>query len=323
MYRSVLGSFAICLVLTACSGQATPVPSSPSPRPHSTLQPPTPAATGYREVTQPTPAVALETAAEQAFISWAQEQSMPYDNAALEVVWNDGTYAKMRVWAQFRSEKAVGWADQWATLECRNVGGQWQCPSWFSFRRVDWDTLWSEKADRGPIVAIDKKNGISLDCPQGWAVVVASALPSFLEERFLTGGTLVVVCNRVEAHDRETCVKIMRIRQEPEVIDGQVQLDQPEYAQYASLADVEEELVRASPGVDFGRETIGGVPALTFGPFHSDYHWMDDRLGESAVIRWWLLYKGVLHEVVAVTLPESMDENEAALRSIVGSMRFE
>jgi hypothetical protein len=68
-----------------------------------------------------------EAAASAAFEIWAQEQGMPYQTMTYQVLTNDGTFATVRITAYFREAIEADWLENEAEIECRNVGGDWQC----------------------------------------------------------------------------------------------------------------------------------------------------------------------------------------------------
>lgn len=78
-----------------------------------------------------------EQAARSAFEKFAQGQSVPYKDVSIKTVNNDGTYAIIRVIAWFRPSAQSDWLEQYADLEVRNVGGQWQANTWMSFQFTD------------------------------------------------------------------------------------------------------------------------------------------------------------------------------------------
>ncbi|MBC7347774.1 MAG: hypothetical protein H5U00_10065 [Clostridia bacterium] len=74
-----------------------------------------------------------EAAAKAAFELWAQQVGMPYRNDRYTVLSNDGTFATVRIIAQFRETAESEWLEQQAIVECRNVGGKWQANAWMYF----------------------------------------------------------------------------------------------------------------------------------------------------------------------------------------------
>ena len=81
--------------------------------------------------------VGAEQAASRAFEKFAQEQGVPYKDVSVKTISNDGTYATVRVTAWFRSSAVSDWLEQYADIEVRNVGGQWQADIWMSFKITD------------------------------------------------------------------------------------------------------------------------------------------------------------------------------------------
>ena len=82
----------------------------------------------------PTPDTAVATAAEQAFEAWAQGQGEPYRDVQITVEENDGYFAQVRAIAWFRPARVAPWEEREAVVECRQVGGTWQCDEQFEFR---------------------------------------------------------------------------------------------------------------------------------------------------------------------------------------------
>lgn len=68
-----------------------------------------------------------EAAAKAAFEIWAQRGGRPYQNVTYQILTNDGTFATVRVLADLRSAAEAPWLENEAQIECRNVGGEWQC----------------------------------------------------------------------------------------------------------------------------------------------------------------------------------------------------
>jgi len=71
-----------------------------------------------------------QVAAKEAFEQWAQQAGIPYRDVRYETLRDDGTYAAVRIVAQFRQAADAPWLENEAEVECRKVGEQWQCESW-------------------------------------------------------------------------------------------------------------------------------------------------------------------------------------------------
>jgi len=86
---------------------------------------------------QPTPTaqrpVAPEAVARDAFERWTQATGTPFRNVESIVLSDDGTFAVVRITAEFRQTAESDWVEMEAKLECRNVGGNWQANPSFVF----------------------------------------------------------------------------------------------------------------------------------------------------------------------------------------------
>lgn len=75
-----------------------------------------------------------ESVARLAFYEWAKNTNQPYKDETFGEVANDGTYATVRVTAWFRPSAESDWIEQYADIEVRNVGGQWQTRPFMAFQ---------------------------------------------------------------------------------------------------------------------------------------------------------------------------------------------
>jgi formylglycine-generating enzyme required for sulfatase activity len=75
----------------------------------------------------PTPANSVEPLAEATFTEWASGNGEPYRDVQVSEESNDGFFAGVRVRAWFRPSVAAPWEEREALVECRQVGGVWQC----------------------------------------------------------------------------------------------------------------------------------------------------------------------------------------------------
>lgn len=73
----------------------------------------------------------VEQAALTAFEGWA---TLPYRREAAVIVQNDGTYATVKITAEFRPTADSAWLAAEAAIECRRIGGDWQCDNNFNFQ---------------------------------------------------------------------------------------------------------------------------------------------------------------------------------------------
>jgi formylglycine-generating enzyme required for sulfatase activity len=81
----------------------------------------------------PTSSAAVEAAVQEAFEAWAKEAGEPYRDMIVKVEENDSFFAQVQVIAWFRPSRAAAWEERAAQIECRQVGGKWQCDRQFSF----------------------------------------------------------------------------------------------------------------------------------------------------------------------------------------------
>lgn len=63
-----------------------------------------------------------------------------YKDETFKELANDGTYATVRVTAWFRPSAQSDWIEQYADVEVRNVGGQWQTSPFMPFRPTQAET---------------------------------------------------------------------------------------------------------------------------------------------------------------------------------------
>lgn len=88
---------------------------------------------GLVEVKRNSPEAAVKTE----FEIWTQRQGTPYRNVRYTSLNNDGTFATIRVVAEFRETAQADWTELQTDIECRQVGGQWQCDDFFVFQLSD------------------------------------------------------------------------------------------------------------------------------------------------------------------------------------------
>ncbi|MFM7173433.1 MAG: hypothetical protein ACKO4U_10420 [Caldilinea sp.] len=81
----------------------------------------------------PTSANLVEPVAEAAFNEWATNNGEPYRDVQVTEESNDGFFATVRVFALFRPSADAPWQEREAYIECRQVGGSWQCDRDFRF----------------------------------------------------------------------------------------------------------------------------------------------------------------------------------------------
>jgi hypothetical protein len=70
--------------------------------------------------------------ADSSFQVFATSAGTPYQNVHYEVLNNDGTYANVKITAQFRLSESSDWTEHETTIQCRKVGNEWQCDSIFT-----------------------------------------------------------------------------------------------------------------------------------------------------------------------------------------------
>lgn len=75
-------------------------------------------------------------AAKATFEQWAQQMGIPFRNDTYAVTTNDGTFATVLITAEFRESVGADWLEKSTDLQCKNVGGEWQCDRWFDFRQT-------------------------------------------------------------------------------------------------------------------------------------------------------------------------------------------
>lgn len=67
-----------------------------------------------------------EQAARTAFDQFAKIQGIPYQDISLQTLKNDGTYATVRITVWLRPSAQSDWTEEYADVEVRNIGNQWQ-----------------------------------------------------------------------------------------------------------------------------------------------------------------------------------------------------
>lgn len=67
----------------------------------------------------------------RSFEDWV---SIPYRDVKVSVVENDGTFAKVLVTAEFLESPESEWMAKEANIDCRKVGREWQCDTYFYFQ---------------------------------------------------------------------------------------------------------------------------------------------------------------------------------------------
>lgn len=72
-------------------------------------------------------------AATSAFEQWAKNNGEPYRDVQAAVKESDGFFATAQVIAWFRPQRESPWEEREAQVECRKVGGVWQCDARFVF----------------------------------------------------------------------------------------------------------------------------------------------------------------------------------------------
>ncbi len=75
----------------------------------------------------PAPDSSLVNLALTGFEEWAVANGEPYRDVQAAVLDNDGYFAAVRLAAWFRPERSAPWEEREAVVECRQVGGVWQC----------------------------------------------------------------------------------------------------------------------------------------------------------------------------------------------------
>jgi ligand-binding sensor domain-containing protein/CBS domain-containing protein len=128
----------------------------------------------------PTPDASVMDAARQSFEAWAQRQGEPYRDAQVAVMGNDGYFAQVRVTAWFRPDQAAPWEEREASVECRQVGGAWQCDQRFAFRLTEGEQARRAEATR---VAVTQATATA----QARATDVAMAQATSAAQAALTG----------------------------------------------------------------------------------------------------------------------------------------
>lgn len=93
---------AVALLLTACGGPPAPPPLPPN---------------------------AAVAAARAAFTTWAADNGEPYRDQQVVEEADDGVFAQVHITAWFRPTADADWEERETRLECRKVGGEWQCDS--------------------------------------------------------------------------------------------------------------------------------------------------------------------------------------------------
>ena len=81
----------------------------------------------------PTPDSSLALLALDGFEEWAADNGEPYRDAQATVVDNDGFFATVQLVAWFRPQRSAPWEEREALVECRQVGGVWQCDAYPDF----------------------------------------------------------------------------------------------------------------------------------------------------------------------------------------------
>jgi len=114
------GTFIPSPVVTTPREAMTPVPTFTR-----TSTPPS------KEITS-TPS-ALDAEVRVTLTAWAQALGLPFRDTVVEVRKSDGFFATVRVVAWFRPTREDAWEEREAEIECRQVGGQWQCEQDFTF----------------------------------------------------------------------------------------------------------------------------------------------------------------------------------------------
>jgi len=74
-----------------------------------------------------------QSAAGEAFEAWAKRAGVPYEDVRYETLSDDGTFSTVRVTAFLRQSAEADWQEMQADVECRKVGGKWQCQEYFYF----------------------------------------------------------------------------------------------------------------------------------------------------------------------------------------------
>lgn len=78
-----------------------------------------------------------ENAARAAFTKWADEiYKVPYQNVQVSALENDGTFATVKITAEYRADKDAPWIEQETKTSCKTVGQEWQCGQVFSLERI-------------------------------------------------------------------------------------------------------------------------------------------------------------------------------------------
>jgi len=97
----------------------------------------------------------IEAEAAVAFEAWAVEESVPYKEVSYQVIEGDETFVTVRVTAMLRESAAAAWLEKQADIECRLVGEQWQCDSYFAFSPTETgsDFVMQEIAADKPVTA--------------------------------------------------------------------------------------------------------------------------------------------------------------------------
>lgn len=265
-----------------------------------------------RTITAPVPPAGPEVAAERAFAPWAQQHGVPYRNVTFEVTASDDTFATLRVWAEFKETKEADWTIELATVECRNVGGQWQCPTWFGFdegTEQDWDAIVAEKALHGPAIVRDEMCKVSINVPGNWtAIVYRDAVPEWLLNELRSGflgspfKDAILLCkNGLGDLAEEACILMGCAPDSGDSLLERIKAD-------ASLG--KEEL---------STERIGGVQSTVIED-QSDYGAY--FAGEVHIRVWFVLDGDTLHFVSAEVPLELWKENKAEVYAVADNIRF-
>ena len=116
-----------------------PAEATNTPRPAEATNTPRPAeATNTPRPTE-APMIRAKDAkagAQLAFEEWSQQNAVPYRDVSYEVLSSDGTFAVVYVTAWFRESPDSEWVQYETEVDCKNVGGNWQCDAWMYFEEV-------------------------------------------------------------------------------------------------------------------------------------------------------------------------------------------
>ncbi|MBI3959637.1 MAG: SUMF1/EgtB/PvdO family nonheme iron enzyme [Chloroflexi bacterium] len=131
--ESTLGSFETLPVSVAASlpDLGTPIAQATAAAVIATLT--AEAGSSARPGSTPTPDTRVADAARANFERWAQNNGEPFRDVQVAVTENDGFFAGVQVIAWFRPGRSAPWEEREAALECRQVGGEWQCDERFAF----------------------------------------------------------------------------------------------------------------------------------------------------------------------------------------------